>query len=146
MKAGTFVKGIFKAMKPEQYLAPQALSVHNQVYELRITAQPIAARFEQAIVEGIMNMNIPGATVLAAEAKGSSVKLQVRANQFQWAALFAFIPTIIGPIIALIVGIIFIFAVPSWAWAAIPLGIGGAVIAYAVLKAKPTRKRKVKKQ
>jgi len=145
MKSGTFVKGVFKAMKPEQYLSPQAMTIHNQVYELRITTQPISYRYERAIVEELMGMSVPGATVLAAEARGSFVKLQVRANQFTWAALFTFIPTIIGPVIAMVVGIIFLLIVPSWAWAAIPLGIGGAVIAYAVLKAKPTKKRAVKR-
>lgn len=136
MKAGQFVPGLFKALPNEQYLAPQALSVHNQVYELRITTTPMSTQDELNVVSNLMAMPVPGATVLGAEAQGRFVRLQVRANQFAWAALFAFIPTIIGPIIALIVGLIFIVTVPSWAWAAIPLGIGGGILVYALGKSK----------
>ena len=138
MIAGSFIKGYFKAMKPEQYLSPQALTVHNQVYELRITTMNV--QDELNAVNSLMAMNVPGATVLAAEAKGSTVRLQVQANQFQWAALFAFIPTIIGPIIALIVGIVLLYRIPEWAWAAIPIGIGASIFIYAMFKGKSPKK------
>jgi len=143
MKIGKFVKGAFKPMQPSQYLAPQALSVHNQIYELRVKTLPISVDAEEPIAYNLFCcLQVPGATVIAVEAKGDAVRMQVRANQFQWAALIAMLPSLIGPILILIIGAIFIFTVPSWALAAIPLGIGGGIFIYALTKGKSSESKK----
>lgn len=138
MKAGNFVSGTFKPMQPSQYFVPQALAVHNQVYELRATTYPMDAGTEIQIIENVMSVNVPGMTVLAVETDGASgtVRFQVKANQFEWAALIAILPQLLGPIALLVVGLILVWKIPDWAWAAIPLGIGGGILLYAIMKSK----------
>lgn len=140
MIAGKFVPGAFKALPNEQFLAPQALSVPHQVYEARVTTVPMSAEREREVLERLMSVKVPGMDIIAAEVKGNKVRIQVTGSPFFWAPFLAILPSIIGPIIALVIGLILIYRIPDWAWAAIPLGIGGAIILYALAKAKPSSK------
>lgn len=139
MIAGKFVSGAFRALSTATYLSVGAESVPHQVYEVRVTTVPLSAERERDILEKLMSARVSlslrqGLDVIAVEAGGNRVRIQVTGSPFLWAPFLALLPTIIGPIIALVVGLVLIYRIPEWAWAAIPLGIGGAVLVYALTK------------
>lgn len=136
MKAGTFVFGNLVPVLPSQVLAPMAMAVHNQIYEVKVTVQPVPPNMESSVVNSLMAMRVPGMKVLAVEVRGNYARLQVKANQFEWMALFAALPSILGPLGLIIISALIVFQVPSWAWAAIPLSVGGGILLYAIYKAK----------
>lgn len=134
MIVGKFMFGVFKALPVATYLSLGAESVPHQVYEVRATVVPMYNLYE--VAERLRKTKVPDMDIIAFEVKGDTVRIQVTGSPFLWAPFLAILPSIIGPIIGLVIGLILIFKIPDWAWAAIPLGVGGAVLAYAVMKAK----------
>ncbi len=136
MIAGKFKAGAFKALPTATYFSLGAESVPHQVYEVRVKTISMSAEREREVLERLMSVKVPGMEVIAAEAKGDKVRIQVTGSPFLWAPFLAILPSIIGPIIALVIGLILIFRIPEWTWAAVALILGGSVFAYAIVKAK----------
>lgn len=136
MIVGRFVPGAFRALPAASYMALGAESVPHQVYEVWVRTVPMAPEQEREVAGRLMSASVPGMVVLGVEAKGDAVRIQVTGSPFFWEPFLAILPAIIGPIIALVIGLVFIYRIPEWAWAAIPLGIGGAVLIYAIIEAR----------
>lgn len=138
MRVGTFVKGIFKAMPTDMYLSLGAMSVHNQVYELRMETTPMTLEKEMDVVSKLLKINVSGMKVLGVDAKGNIVKMQVQANQFAWAAVLAILPQLIVPLIALVIGVIFISRLNEYTTPLVIIAVVG-IAAYLLLK--PEKKK-----
>lgn len=136
MKVGTFVSGSFKPLPTATYLRVGAESTPHQVYEARVKTTPMSEDQERSIIEQLMNVQVVGMVVLGVDANGDAVTVQVTGSPFLWAPFIAILPSIIVPLISLVIGIILVFRVPEWTWGALVLLLGGSVLAYAVVKAK----------
>ena len=136
MKVGVFEVGIFKPLPVETYLAPMAMSVPHEVYELRAETTPMTAYDEARVVDALLRVDVPGMEILGVEAKGNKIKMQVTGSPFAWAPLLIAIEIIIIPLIVLIIGIILAYRIPGWALA-VPFVAGGvALVVYAYYKGK----------
>jgi len=136
MIIGKFIPGSFRATPAASYLAAEALSVPHQIYELRITTAPMAPDRERWIAESLAFIQMEGMNVIAVQAQGSTVRMQVTGSPFFWAPFLAILPSIIVPLVALIIGIIIAIRIPEWAWATVPILLGSSVFIYALYKAK----------
>lgn len=129
MQVGKFYKGIFLEQQPDMYLALGAESTPHKIYELRIqTEYAIPPEQEEEIVTQLFHITNPGMRTLGIDVSGNSVTMQVTGSPFFWAPLIAIIPSIIGPLVALVLGVIFLIRVPDWAFV-LPFIGGGAAIA-----------------
>lgn len=136
MILGTIRPGRFVPIPPRLYLGADAMSKRGQAYEIRVKTTPMSLADEAKVAKNVMGVKVTGLQVLGVEAKGDTVRFQVNHEQFAWVALFSALPALIGPIIALIVGLLFFTAIPSWIWGALVLTLGASVFAYAVVKAR----------
>ena len=137
MKIGNFVRGQFQPMQPSTYLSMGAISVHDQVYEVRgIPREAISPVEQGACLNNLWNLDIEGMNVLGVEVDYDMIRMQVRANSFSWAALIGVLPSLIVPLVALVIGIIIALKIPDWSLSALPIAVGGGIVLYAVSKSK----------
>jgi len=142
MKDGILISGSFNALPTSAYMSLNALSVHNQVYELRAETGDLTQEQQLEALGKLMHLNIEGMKVLGVETGRNLTRMQVVANQFLWAPFIAALPTIIPAIAVLIVGIILAAKLPDWALAIPFIGVGVAIVFYAIYKAKAPPKSK----
>jgi len=139
MKAGTFLSGKFNAMPTSTYMSLGAMSVHNQVYELRAETGDLTQEQQLETLGKLMHLNIEGMKVLGVETTQNLTRMQVVANQFLWTPFITALPLIIPAITVLIVGIILAAKLPDWALAIPFIGVGVAIVFYAIYKAKKSK-------
>lgn len=136
MKVGRFIQGSFRVLSEGQYLSLGAESDVHQVYELRVKTTRMSAEDVRAVTANLLKFRNEGMETLGVDVGGDSVRMQVTGSPFLWAPLIAALPALIGPIIALIIGVIIIYQIPSWAWA-LPFIAGSAAIIFYAYRGKP---------
>lgn len=140
MKIGKFVSGTFNPLPTETYLTFGATAEHNQVYELRMETTPMTLAKEMYIVGELSKLNIPDMTVLGIDAHGTMVRMQIYSNQLTWLALIGILPSIIVPLVLLVIGAIIAIQIPPWVWALPFIGVGGGILIYAFMKGKGNKR------
>jgi len=111
---------------PVDYLKTQE-SVIGEIYELTIQTNGVSD--PQQVINSLVAQipqKFPDAKVLWVDIYGNTVRMQLQGSPFAWATLLLFLPQILSVIgVAIIaVGVFLVVGeVPSWAWAALGVGL-----------------------
>lgn len=136
MRVGTFVKGAFTELSGAEYLTAGVASVPGVVYEVRAETAPMSEEEQADVLGKLTTLRVPGMRVLGVDVGAREVRLQVQSQGFFWGALIALLPALIGPLVALVIGVIIAFRIPEWAYAIPFIGFGGGILLYAYMKGK----------